>query len=115
MAASAADVRRIAPELAALSDADVQAFLDAAALEVSASFWGPLYVRAVALVAAHLAGVANPALAREVGEGVASESVGSVSRSYAVTTRHGGRWSGTRHGEEYARLIRTRGPAARVV
>lgn len=114
MAATVADVRRIAPEFATVADVDVEAFLEDAALELHASAWGALYDRAQALVAAHLVALANPSLAASVGP-VASESVGGVSRSYAVTAVAAGRWGTTRFGLEYLRLMRLTGPALRVV
>lgn len=114
MAATLADVRRIAPEFAAVSDDDVTAFLADAALELNASTWGTLYDRAHALVTAHLVAQANPSLASASGP-VASESVGGVSRSYAVAAPSAGRWGGSRFGVELYRLMRQTGPALRVV
>lgn len=114
MAATVADVRRIAPEFATVADEAVAAFLDDAALELSATAWGALYDRAQALVAAHLVALANPSMAGSIGP-VASESVGGVSRSYAVTAVAAGRWGTSRFGLEFYRLMRLTGPALRVV
>lgn len=114
MAASVATVRRIAPELAAVSSGDLDGFLADAAGELNEGFWGPLYDRAHALAAAHLASVARPDLALAAGP-VASESVGSVSRSYAVPQASTSRWSASRHGVEYLRLLRAQGPGARAI
>jgi hypothetical protein len=114
MAASVATVRRVAAEFASVSGDDVQGFLDDAALEMSVEFWGPLYDRAQAQFAAHLLGIARPDLALPPGP-VSAESVGAVSRSYAVAPATKGRWGATRHGVEYSRLMRTRGPAMQVV
>lgn len=114
MAATVASVRRLAPELASVLDVDVEAWLADALLELSEDFWGDLYDRAQALVAAHLASVANPDLAGPAGP-VASESVGAVSRSYAVAaSSSGSQWATTRHGVELLRLMAQRGPGMRV-
>lgn len=116
MAATVASVRRIAPELSSVSTADTEAFLADAALELDAATWGALYDRAHALLAAHLASIAHPELAAPSGP-VVSESVGSVSRSYAAPSSGAaaGRWGTTRHGVELARLLRQIGPGMRVV
>jgi len=114
MAATVADVRRIAPEFATVADEAVAAFLVDAALELDAAGWGGLYDRAHALVAAHLVAQANPSVAGAVGP-VASESVGGVSRSYAVAAIAAGRWGTSRFGLEFYRLMRLTGPALRVV
>lgn len=116
MPASIASVRRIAPEFAVVSDADVQAFLDDAATELSASAWGTLYDRAHALVAAHQMAVAHPQVARAAGP-VASQTVGSVSQSFAVSSpgAMSGEWGATRFGVEYLRLRRMLGTGMRVL
>lgn len=113
-AASVADVRRIAPELASVSDIDVEAFLADAALELSECVWGKLYPRAQATLAAHLTTCANPGLAEPAGA-IASESVGGVSRSYAVAAPVASEWATTRHGVELQRLMRLLGPFALVL
>jgi hypothetical protein len=115
VAATISTVRRIAAEFASVSDDDVQGFLDDAALELSADFWGDLYARAQALVAAHLLGIAHPELALPPGP-ISAEAVGAVSRSYAVApAAQNSRWGTSRHGVEYLRLLRTMGPAVRVI
>lgn len=108
MAGTIAGVRRIAAEFATVSDGDVQAFLDDAALELSVDRWGTLYDRAHALVAAHLLAVARPDLAMPAGP-IVSEAVGAVSRSYAVPAAAPSPWSTSRHGLEYLRLLRRLG------
>lgn len=108
MAATVADVLRIAPELASVDEEDLEAFLDDAALELSESAWGTLYNRAHALMAAHLVTCAHPDLA--VGSGaIAGETAGPVSRSYAVAAPVASDLSTTRHGLEYKRLLRKLG------
>jgi hypothetical protein len=116
VAATVASVRRIAPELASVSTSDVEGFLTDAALELDAAFWGDIYDRAHALVAAHLAAVAHPELAAPVGP-IVSEAVGSVSRAYAAPAGapSAGAWGTTRFGLELTRLRRQLGPAVQVV
>lgn len=117
MAATVADVRRIAPELADVSGADIEAFLSDAALELNAAVWGKLYDRAHALVAAHLTAQANASTVGTAAGPVASESVGPVSSSYSSMTgsASAGLWGTTRFGVEYQRLLRLLGPAVRVI
>lgn len=106
MAATVAQVRAIAPEFATVSDSDVQAFLDDAALQLNASIWGAKRDLAHKYLAAHLLGTARPDLAMAAGP-VQSESVGQVSRSYAVQTsaQPGSQFDATRHGREYRRMV----------
>lgn len=114
MAATVATIRRIASELAPVSPHDLDGFLDDAALELSVDFWGPLFDRVHALVAAHLASVAHPELTVPVGP-ITGETVGAVSRTYAAPApMTAGRWGTSRFGVEYLRLLRTQGPGARV-
>lgn len=115
MAATVASVRLIAPELAALPAADLESHLARAARQLDSTEWGELYDDAQALLAAHLACVANPQLAAPAGP-IASESVGSVSRSYAVAAPSAaGPYGATRHGVEFKRLMRQLGVGARVL
>lgn len=110
------DVRRIAPELSPVSDTDIEAFIEDARLEFNRERWGRLYDRAVALLAAHLASLANVEFAAGAGP-ITSESAGSVSRGYAGMTgaASAGLWGTTRFGVELERLLRLLGPAVRVI
>lgn len=111
-----ANVRRIAPELSTVSDGGIEAFVEDARLELNPERWGRLYDRALALLTAHLASLANIELAAAAGP-VTSESVGSVSRGYAGMTgaSTAGLWGTTRFGVELERLLRLLGPAVRVI
>lgn len=79
MAADAAMVVNIAPELADEDSSRIDLFLGFAALSVNESVWGTKYDLGVAVMAAHLLTMANRG-----GNGgpVTSEKVGDLARSY---------------------------------
>lgn len=106
-------LRHIAPEFASLSDDEVNFALELAAQEVPESVWGNLTAQGRARLAAHRLSLSHPELS--AGGVVASESVGSVSRSYAVTAGSDAELSSTQHGVEYARLRRLVGIGAMVI
>ena len=80
--ATKADVLKWAPEFATLPESDFTFALAEADLVVLGSAWGARIESAKALFAAHLLTIVRPASAAR--PDVVSESVGGVSRTYAV-------------------------------
>ncbi len=72
-------VKGIASNLSSKDDAELEMYLDLAKAWVSESVWGSRYSAGLAYMAAHLATVAS----RGDKGNLTSESVGSVSKSYA--------------------------------
>jgi hypothetical protein len=102
------DVALIAPELADL-DEDVQdAILADVALELDADAWGTHFDMASKYLAAHKASMRGRGGA---GAQVTSESVGQVSRSYAVSGS-GTDLDSTSYGQDFDRLAK-KNPAFR--
>ena len=114
--ATLATFRRIAPELAIVTDDDAQGFLDDAAAQLSKSTWGSLYDQAHARLAAHLTSLSRPDLAGAAGP-VTSESVGDLSRSYAApaSTQVPAAYAGSRHGIAFFQLQRRLGLSVMVI
>ena len=86
MAITATNVKARAPEFASLSDATVDIFIADAATRLSSVVWGVYYASAHLYLTAHLLSVSYPNMATASGP-VQSETVGQVSRSYAVSAR----------------------------
>ena len=103
--ASAADVKRIAREFAALDDTAIDPFIADAAAEVCSTTYGAKGDRVIVLLAAHALAIAYPELYKGAGR-VQSETVGGVSRTYAVASFGGAPLSTTRFGAEAMRLQR---------
>lgn len=109
MATTAADVLRIAPEFASLGvDTVISPAINDAVLELKAAAWGTLYDRATALLAAHFLSVYHPELYVHQ-ELVQSETVGPVSRTYAVAAPSLANLSTSRFGVELKKLRRQLG------
>ncbi len=102
------------PALAAITDDERwAAALDDAALIVPEETWGRRCALARCHVAAHFIALGNPSV-RESGP-VSSESVGGVSRSYAVRPPPDGyQWNATPYGTAYLLLLRQLGLFATV-
>lgn len=114
MAISRAAIVARVPALDAVDDpAAWEAAIADAQLQVSSSVWGDLYELGVIYLAAHLLLVANPEVA---GPGpVQSETVGSISRTYAVTAPTREQLGSTLAGREHIRLRRQLGLGAALV
>lgn len=113
MGVTAADVLRVAPEFASLDATTViTPAISDALLELSAAAWGTLYDRATALLAAHLLSVYHPEFYRG---GVQSETVGPVSRTYAVVAPSLANLSTSRFGVELTALRRQLGLGLAVI
>ena len=109
----------LAPEVAARADAD--SWLEIAATEISAAAWGSsLYMRAVCLLAAHMAtlspitAAASAATATDAGA-VTARSAGKTSESYGAATAgvsalstEDAMLATTKYGREYLRIRATR-------
>lgn len=100
MAITWTNVTDIAPELSVIVSATRTAILAQVNVELSVSVWGTLIDIGRAWLAAH---IATGILRRGTGGQVTSETVGSVSRSYAATDGTG--YSGTSYGQEFERLL----------
>lgn len=105
--------RLIAPEFSAVDDVTVGLYLDLVAGEVPSKVWGSSAPIGRARLAAHT--LALTASSGGSGGVVASESVGGISVSYAVSTADAGLLSSTVHGVEFARLRSTVTPHFMVV
>jgi len=106
MAITWADVEAVAPELSAVALATQTAILAQVNSELSTSVWGTKIEIGRAWLAAHLGTLAG---IEEGGGAVQSETVGAVSRTYAVSS---GDYSSTAYGNEFQRLLMQL-PAAR--
>lgn len=101
------DVVAIAPELSTVSVEMQNALIAYVEEEISSTTWGARAARGKVYLAAHLA-----TMSARVGSAgpVTSETVGSVSRSYAVDASSAPSGS-TSYGAEYERLVMTLGAA----
>jgi hypothetical protein len=86
-----------ATELSSVASATQSAILTQVAFQLDEDTWGDLYEAGCAWLAAHIATVSRR---KGTGGAVQSESVGSVSRTYAVSTAS----YSTSYGAEYERL-----------
>lgn len=116
MAVDRAAVIARVPALKDVGDAaEWSAALADAKLQVNEAAWGDLYELGVIYLAAHLLECAHPDVARG-GQVVSSESIGSISRSYAVTAPPStGVLGSTPPGREFLRLRRSLGLGFSVV
>jgi hypothetical protein len=109
----AAIVARIPALDAVTNPSEWDAAIADAQLQVAASVWGDLYDLGVVYLAAHLLLIGHPEIE---GPGpVQSETVGSVSVSYAVQAAARGQLGSTMAGREHLRLGRLLGLGAAVV
>lgn len=106
MAITWADVEAVAPELSTAALATQTAILAQVNSELSPSVWGTKVEIGRAWLAAHLGTLAG---IEEGGGVVQSETVGAVSRTFAVSS---GDYSSTAYGNEFQRLLMQL-PAAR--
>lgn len=103
MAITSSDVLLIAPELSTISGGQWTAILAQVTMQMDATAWGTWLDKGAVYLAAHLA-----TMTKRVGTAgaVQSESVGSVSRSYAVSSSvDGAALRSTSYGMEYSRLL----------
>lgn len=107
MAITWSNVTDIAPELSTVALATQTAILAQANTELSVAVWGTRIEIGRAWFAAHLATISGR---RGTGGQVTSETVGSVSRSFAAGGSGG--YSSSGYGQEFERLLLTL-PAAR--
>jgi hypothetical protein len=109
------NVRRIAYEFASLTDEEIAPFIADAETELGFDAWGVLYERGLMYLAAHLLAAARPDLYSTSPSGpLQSETVGQVSRTYAVTASSTN-YSTTRFGSEFERLRRSLGLSIGVI
>lgn len=108
------DIRAMAPEFSALTDAQIQYYIDLADLEINEEAWGSRAKHALMLLTCHKMismGVLSGASSSSVGP-ISSTSVGDVSVSYAATAtlavQQGldASLSGNKYGIEYNRLVK---------
>ena len=97
------NVVAIAPELASVPLATQTAILSAVEAQLAPSQWGARYDLACTYLAAHL-GSASIAGGQGAAGPVTSETVGSVSRSYAAPAATTANTGSTSYGREYERL-----------
>jgi len=91
-----------ATELSSVASGTQTAVLAQVAFQVDEDIWGDLYDAGCAWLAAHIATVGRR---RGAGGSVQSESVGSVSRSYAVSqAAAAATYGSTSYGAEFQRL-----------
>lgn len=116
---TAAEVKAIAPEFAAVDDATVDLYVGRAELELNPMFFGQRLGHAGALLTAHLLTVTPPAGATPKPgtlAPIASQTVGGVSVTYAVAAVSAseirGSLGASRYGAEYARTVRNLGAGA---
>lgn len=103
----AAIVARVPALDAVTTPSEWEAAIADAQLQVAQGVWGDLYELGVASLAAHLLLVGHPEVA---GPGpVQSETVGSISRTYAVATPSREQLGSTVAGREHVRLRRQLG------
>lgn len=98
-----ADVRDldISGGLAALTDGQIQTYLDLAALQIDADTWGDCYDSAHALLAAHNL---TSALSASGGGPVTSASGGGMSITFGASASHAGAWGSTAYGRQLQAL-----------
>jgi hypothetical protein len=107
MAITSADVLLVAPELSTLNGSQWTALLAQVYLQLDEDAWGDWLDLGATYLAAHLATMSKRA---GTGGAVVSESVGSVSRSYAVAPTTAAMTS-TGYGQEFCRLQNLLGAA----
>lgn len=108
---TAADVKAIAREFAAVDDAAFAPYIARASRELNPKIWGQRVVDGCALLTAHLMTVSPPAgvvLPNSTGAPITSKTVGSVSVTYGVSLvpqqAIGFSFSQSRHGVEFVRI-----------
>ena len=97
-------VKALAPEFKDLPDADIQTFLDLAAVFLDAGVWGDKYSVGHAYMAAHMLSVRDRF---GVGGPVTSEAVGGVSASYGSIGTADEELGSTSYGLMFVSLRRT--------
>ena len=108
MASAAADIiRRIAPEFAAVSDADVDTYVEEAALVHNAAVWGARYTLAMACYAAH--NMARDGLGTGLGTGGTGTGSGSTGTVASIREQDLAIGFDTMAGQESARKASTSG------
>lgn len=114
MAVTVADVRAVAPELAALLDATIQLFIDDATAELNSKFWGIKLDRGIRYLAAHLSFMHGGASSNAAGGQVTQKKVGDLSVAFSASKSTGSdqddALSATRWGKEYLRIRKGCGP-----
>ena len=119
-----ADVRKVAPELADVSEETIAFWIDVAATMISPDALGSRYVYAGAILTAHLVTLNGAEGAGGGGGGttgpVASRTVGQVSESYAAPAgathgSFGATMGETKYGRLYSRLVWLSCAGARVL
>jgi hypothetical protein len=107
MAVVRTDVTNRAPEFASLDPSVIQLAIDDATLQVNRTVFGAKADLATVYLAAHNLSVSYPQYITQVAP-VSQESVGEVSRSYAVTPQASSfsAYGATKWGREYLRLVR---------
>lgn len=109
MTVAKADIIARAPELASLSDSAFTTAIADAALQLAPDFWGDILDLATVYLCAHMLAVQNPSVVSGGAGPVSSESVGPISRSYAVkAVDDAEEYATTRWGLEYVRLRKQR-------
>lgn len=110
MSTSRATFRALAPELADVSDGDVDTFLGYAAAQLDAIEWGTLYVQGAARLAAHMLTLRSRSEQGQAGAGPVQQlSTGDASVTFGATLGVLSRDSPlgtTQHGLEFLRLRR---------
>lgn len=103
------------PEFSEISESRIQLFLDDAVLEVSQSFFGQYYNKALCLYTAHVLALANVTTGQTGGAlgniaPVASRTIGDTSVTFANSGQGGPKTSqwleSTPYGQELARLYK---------
>jgi uncharacterized membrane protein len=113
MAVTPTTLKQLFPAFASETDARVQLLINAAKRRVSEGVFGVYYDDAVSYLAAHL--LARDA-AQNGGKGaIASETVGSLSRSYSNATATTGGYGSTTYGQEFFALLRLVKPTPTVL
>jgi hypothetical protein len=112
MSIAASDLTTFAPELASLTPEQLDRACSSANLQLDAEVWGDWLEMGLLNLAAHLGTLAKR---KGTGGAVQSESVGQVSRTYAITSAPAkAALLSTVYGQEYERLAQllnsSRGP-----
>lgn len=104
MAIAWSDVSAVAPALSTTALSTQTEILAVVVAQMNASSWGDLYDTGATYLAAHLGTLA--ARSASGGTGVASETVGPLSRAYTTPQGVYGSLGLTGFGAEYLRLLR---------
>lgn len=121
MSASSTYFKQLIPALDSLTDDAIDFWLEQAAVRVSASEFGSLYVQAVCYLAAHLyvigTGSGVDGSSADGAGPVVSQSTGSVSIAFgnAGGFEGAGAYASTRYGRQYVALRKKRIVTARLV